>query len=80
MIEEVKAIGKVGKKGELYPPRKVREVAGLTPGGKVLYIARKNRIEIIPIKSFKEVFKEKPIVKISMKEFEELTGELIESL
>ncbi len=76
MSNEIKAIGKIGRKGELYPPKEIREAVKLKPGDKVLYIAKQNKIEVIPLKTFKEALEDKPLVKISINEFEELTEEI----
>ncbi|MHA1609518.1 MAG: AbrB/MazE/SpoVT family DNA-binding domain-containing protein [Candidatus Njordarchaeales archaeon] len=76
----MRAIGKVGKRGELYPPKKIRDAVGLAPGRKVLYIVKDNKIEVILLKSFKEALEEKPLVRISIEEFEKLTKEVLGEL
>lgn len=80
MSGELRAIGKVGKRGELYPPKKIRDAVGLAPGRKVSYIVKDNKIEVIPLKSFKEALEEKPLVRISIEEFEKLTKEVLGEL
>ena len=79
-MKKIKAIGKVGSKGELYPNKKIREVVGIKPGQNVLYIATEDKLEVIPIKNFLELFDEKPLVKISVEEFERLTEEVLGSM
>ena len=71
------AIGKVGKNGELYPPKKIREKIRLKPGQKVIYIAKDDRIEVIPLKDFLEALKEEPVLEISFSEFEKLSEEVM---
>ena len=74
---EIVAVGRVGKNGELYPPKRIREFVGLRPGQKVLYVAKGDRIEVIPIKDFLEALREDPLVCIGFEEFEELSGEVL---
>lgn len=73
----VSAIGVVGSKGELYPPRRVREAAGIAPGDKVLYIAASGRITVIRIPSLDEAFSQKSFAKATFRELEEMTGEVL---
>jgi bifunctional DNA-binding transcriptional regulator/antitoxin component of YhaV-PrlF toxin-antitoxin module len=46
--------GKVGRKGELFLPKKVREIAGREPGDEVTYLAEKRKVEIRKIPIFKK--------------------------
>src|SRR3989442_507192 len=41
--------GRVGRKGELFPPRQVREEAGLKPGDHVIFKADHGRVEVVKI-------------------------------
>jgi len=61
--------GRVGSKGELFPPKKVREILGLKPGVKVVYRVENGRLIVEPIPSLEDVLKEPKPVKISVKEF-----------
>jgi AbrB family looped-hinge helix DNA binding protein len=45
----MRAYGKVGKKGTLYPPKKLREELGLKEGDTVQYITKDNNLLIVKI-------------------------------
>ena len=72
-----KASGRVGQKGELFPPREVREEAGLKPGDHVIYKANHGRIEVVKIPGLREAFSRKKIARITFEEFENMTGEVL---
>jgi bifunctional DNA-binding transcriptional regulator/antitoxin component of YhaV-PrlF toxin-antitoxin module len=61
------AKGRVGKKGELFPPKRVREDAGIETGDEVVYIAREGSIEVMKVPSLEETFGRKIFAKISVK-------------
>ena len=75
MTSKVK--GKVGRKGELFPPKSVREQAGMKPGDQVTYEATEGRIEVQRIPSLKETFAQKKFAKVSFKKFEDMTSEVL---
>lgn len=72
-----KVKGRVGKKGELFPPKKIRAEAGLQPGDLVTYSAQSGRIEVQRIHTLDEAFEQKKFVKISFKRFENMTSEVL---
>ena len=72
------ASGRVGQKGELFPPKKVREEAGLKPGDQVLYKADHGRIEVVKIPGLREAFSRRKTAKITFEEFERMTGEILD--
>lgn len=72
-----KASGRVGQKGELFPPKEVREEAGLRPGDQVVYKAEHGRIEVVKIPGLREAFSRRKTAKITFKEFENMTGEVL---
>ncbi len=76
-MTKTKATGRVGRKGELFPPKEVREEAGLNPGDHVVYKADHGRIEIVKIPGLREAFSRKKIAKITFEEFENMTGEVL---
>lgn len=45
----------VSPKFQVVIPREIRESVGIVPGQKVQMMAYKNRIELIPLKSMKEL-------------------------
>lgn len=68
------AIGKVGSKGELYPPKKIRDEIGLKPEVQVEFIVTPNGELIIrKIEKLEDILKLKPIAKVKQDEFEELS-------
>src|SRR5437660_419452 len=73
-----KASGRVGQKGELFPPKEVREEAGLRPGDQVVYKADRGRIEVVKIPGLREAFSRRKTAKITFEEFESMTGELLD--
>lgn len=62
----VKASGRVGQKGELFPPKQVREEAGLKPGDMVVYAANHGRIEVFKIPGLREAFSRRKAADTSM--------------
>ena len=69
--------GRVGRKGELFPPKEVREEAGFKPGDEVTYTARNGKIEVQKVLSLQEAFKQKKFAKISIDKFEKMTEEVL---
>ena len=70
-------IGKVGSKGELYLPKKIREKLGLEPEMEIEYIISPNGELIIrKVEKLEDILKLKPIAKVSQKEFEEVKQRL----
>jgi bifunctional DNA-binding transcriptional regulator/antitoxin component of YhaV-PrlF toxin-antitoxin module len=61
--------GRVGSKGELFPPKQIRERAGLTPSKKILFRIEDDKLIVEPIRSLDELMNETPNVEISMAEF-----------
>lgn len=67
---------RVGSKGELFPPKELREKLGLEPQGRVVYRIEKGRLIVEPIPSLEEVLSEPPVVKVSVEEFRGFRKEL----
>jgi len=70
------AESRVGSKGELFLPKKIREELGLRPHTKVIYKVEGNRLVVEPIPSLEEVLKKQPSVEITLEEFHEFRREL----
>ncbi|MHA1712006.1 MAG: AbrB/MazE/SpoVT family DNA-binding domain-containing protein [Candidatus Freyarchaeota archaeon] len=68
--------GRVGSKGELFPPKEIREMLGLRPHVKVLYRVEEGRLLVEPIPSLEEILEEPPSVEITLKEFHNFRREL----
>lgn len=62
-------VGRVGSKGELFPPKEIREKLGLKPGVKVVYRVINGKLIVEPIPSIEDVLEESKPVKISIEEF-----------
>ena len=69
-------IGKVGKKGELYIPKKVRESIDLKPGDEVLVEVRGKELIIRKKRSIVDVLMEEPVSKVSVEELREVRDKL----
>ncbi|MHA1616665.1 MAG: AbrB/MazE/SpoVT family DNA-binding domain-containing protein [Candidatus Njordarchaeales archaeon] len=61
--------GKVGSKGELFIPKKLREALGLKPGVKVRYKLVGKKLIVEPIPSIEDILTEDPKIVIDLKEF-----------
>jgi len=64
-------VGKVGSKGELFPPKKLREILGLDSNMRVLYKIRHGKLVVEPIFGPEELLEKDPKLKISDEEFRE---------
>jgi bifunctional DNA-binding transcriptional regulator/antitoxin component of YhaV-PrlF toxin-antitoxin module len=67
---------RVGSKGELFPPKKIREKLGLRAHVKVIYKIEDGRLLVEIVPSLEEVLKEPPIVEVTLKEFHKHRKEL----
>lgn len=70
------AEGKIGKKGELYPPKDIREKAGFLPGDKVMYVAGESEIRVLKVSSILKSLKKKPFARIRFEDFETMSEEI----
>jgi len=68
----------VGSKGELFPPKYIREKLALKPCTKVLYKIESGRLIVEPIPTIKEVLQENTPVEITLEEFHKQRKELSE--
>lgn len=67
---------RVGSKGELFPPKKIRETLGLRPHVKVIYKIEGGRLLVETVPSLEEILKEPPSVEITLEEFHGFRREL----
>jgi len=67
---------RVGSKGELFPPKEIRERLGLRPHEKVIYRVEEGRLLVEPVPSLEHVLKETPSVEVTLEEFHAFRGEL----
>jgi AbrB family looped-hinge helix DNA binding protein len=66
----------VGSKGELFPPKEIREKLGLRPRTKVLYRVDDGKLIVEPVPSLKELMSREPLVTITVEEFRSFREEL----
>ena len=67
---------RVGSKGELFPPKEIREKLGLHAHKKVLYKVEDGRLIVEPIPSLEETLKEPSLIEITIEEFHKFRKEL----
>jgi len=67
---------RVGSKGELFPPKEIRERLGLHAHVKVIYKIEGERLVVEPVPSLEELLKEPASVEITLEEFHQLRKEL----
>ena len=70
------AQSRVGSKGELFPPKEIREKLGLRARTKIIYKIEEDRLIIEPVPTVEEVVKEPPHVEITLEEFHKHRKEL----
>lgn len=67
---------RVGSKGELFPPKEIREKLGLRAHTNVIYKIEDGRLVVEPVPSLEEVLKETPSVEITLEDFHKLRKKL----
>ena len=73
-------VGVVGKKGELYPPKELREKAGLYPGDKFIGTIVDGKILLRKKKTIDDVLREVPLATVTIEEMRKQREELERSL
>lgn len=61
--------GRVGSKGELFPPKKIREEIGLKPHIEVIYKVEDGRLIVEPIPRLEDILEEPPKIEITLEDF-----------
>ncbi|MHC1610592.1 MAG: AbrB/MazE/SpoVT family DNA-binding domain-containing protein [Candidatus Methanospirareceae archaeon] len=74
------AKGIVGKKGELFPPKEIRDMLGLKSGSEVVYRVEKSRLIIEPVPDILTAIKMPKFAKTTVKEFEKDRKEIAEEV
>lgn len=67
---------RVGSKGELFPPKEIREKLGLRAHVRVIYKIEEGRLVVEPVPNLEDVLKEPPSVEITLEEFHGFRREL----
>jgi len=70
------AESRVGSKGELFPPKEMREKLGLRAHVKVIYKIEEGRLVVEPVPSLEEVLSEPASVEATLDELHEFRKEL----
>ncbi len=63
--------GKVGSKGELFPPKSIRGQIGLKKGDRVIYRVVQGRLIVEKVKTSREILSVKGKIMISIEELNE---------
>ena len=72
------SIGRVGSKGELFPPKELREKLDLRPRRRVLYRERDGVLIVEPVPSVEELLEKPPKVEVTLEELRGLRRKLSE--
>lgn len=70
----------MGSKGELFPPKRMRERLGLNPHTRVIYREEDGRLIVEPIYRLEDILSGSPVVEITLEEFHASRRELSERL
>ena len=73
-----KIILKIGSKGEIFPPKYIREKLGLEPNQPIILYVHNDQLIIRKVHSLEEVLKSPPKVKISYHAWKQFKDELSE--
>lgn len=65
------SLGKVGSKGELFPPKSIRGQIGLKKGDQVLYRVVSGKLIVEKIKTSREILSTKGKIEASIEELNE---------
>jgi bifunctional DNA-binding transcriptional regulator/antitoxin component of YhaV-PrlF toxin-antitoxin module len=71
IYEEKKS--KLGKKGEIYTDKRIRELVGLKPEDEIYILAKPGVLIVKKIPSIDEILSKEPLASISIEEFERIS-------
>ncbi|TFF63653.1 MAG: AbrB/MazE/SpoVT family DNA-binding domain-containing protein [Promethearchaeota archaeon] len=77
-ISKDSVVLKIGSKGEIFPPKKIRETLGLKPGDPIMLYIQNDNLIVRKIHSIEEILQKPPKVKISYHAWKEFKDELSE--
>ncbi len=69
-------VSHAGKRGELYPPKGMREAIGIRPGSRIIFRLAGTKLEVEAVPSLEDLVRMKPIATITLNEFERFRSEL----
>jgi len=67
---------RVGSKGELFPPKEIREKLGLRAHEKIVYKVEDGKLVVEPVPNLEDVLREPSSVEITLEEFHGFRREL----
>ncbi|MGB9959436.1 MAG: AbrB/MazE/SpoVT family DNA-binding domain-containing protein [Candidatus Bathyarchaeales archaeon] len=67
---------RVGSKGELFPPKEIREKLGLKAHTKVIYKIEDGRLIVETIPNLEEILAEPPSIEITLEDFHKFRKQL----
>ena len=67
---------RVGKRGEIYTTKMIRELAGIEAPGELSLVVRKGEVVIKKPVSLRDLLENKPVLKLSFEEAEQISEEL----
>jgi len=68
--------GRVGSKGELFPPKELRDKVALRPGSRVIYRVEGERLMVEPVPTLEDLISEPPTLEVTLGEFKKFRREL----
>ena len=68
--------GRVGSKGEIFPPKEIRERLGLRPHVRIRYKVEDGRLVVEPIPTLHEVLNEPQMVETTLGELKKFRKEI----
>lgn len=71
-----KKVLKIGSKGEIFPPKNIREELGLEPGQPIILYVHKDQLIIRKIHSLEELVKDPPKLEFSYHAWREFKDDL----
>lgn len=72
----MESVGKVGSKGELFPPKEIRERLNLKPNTRVLYREKQGVLMVEPVPTLEELLSEPPVMEVTLEELRAHRSEL----
>ena len=73
-----KVVLKIGSKGEIFPPKDIREKLGLEPDQTILLYIHNDQLIVRKLHSLEEILKEPPKIKISYHAWKQFKEDLSE--
>ena len=75
-VHTLESVGKVGSKGELFPPKEIRERLNLKPNTRVLYREKQGVLMVEPVPTLEELLSEPPVMEVTLEELRAHRSEL----